>query len=410
MALLNEIIATNVPDLSSDKFPYKIVSKEDSSLILSREAAKPFGLLCSKILRISDWDRKFSQKFIEGKVESLIIAAYETSMNELEDRISELLNELESYNPKHEIILPIVGLRLGMDRFELGNVLFRRVTDETYSEVIERVNRAIDLTKNTDEEKTYLKNFLKQQIDVALKVGTLASVNISAEPVRALERAQEECGRSLDLLRFATPYVHQNPKEIGLGVVGEVIAGQGFYIVFLEDGSLQTTHSRVGSWIPFELNEAIEKKLQQIGVITLSDLLKREKITDIQKRVLSAVFWCAKAQLQTLPEFRLLCLMASLESILNPRGDRPVRMGIAEGVALLIGKSLPDRRNLRDFIARLYDLRSSVSHGGHAEVLESELGWLTSIAGAVIFELLKKVDEFKSQKELLSWIDDLRLA
>ena len=111
-----------------------------------------------------------------------------------------------------------------------------------------------------------------------------------------------------------------------------------------------------------------------------------------------------------MPEFRLLCLITSLESVLNPRGDRPIRMGVAEGCALLIGQRLEQRRQLRDFIMKMYDLRSRVSHGGHPEVFESDLNWLTSITGAIIFELMKKIEDFKDQKELLLWLDDKRLA
>jgi hypothetical protein len=85
-------------------------------------------------------------------------------------------------------------------------------------------------------------------------------------------------------------------------------------------------------------------------------------------------------------------------------------MGVAEGGALLTGQNLEQRRQLRDFIMKLYDLRSSVSHGGHPEVLESDLMRLTSIAGVVIFELMKKIEDFKDQKELLLWLDDKRLA
>lgn len=410
VTLLNEIIARNAPDLKTGKFPYKIISNESKSLILSHETAKPFNSLCTKILRINDWDQKFSQKFIENKIESLICKSYDIPPDEREKPVCQMLEEFGSYQIEQEVILPVFGLLLDTNIYELGNVSFKKVTDQTYTEIIERVNFAIDSTKNTDEEKTYLKNLLNSQLNTAFKVGTLASIKVSAEPLRAVERAQEECGRSLDLLRFATPYVQQNSREIGFGLIGDVFAGRGLSLSFSEDGSLKTSQSNIGSWIPFEFNKGIHQKLEKIGIMTLSDLLKKKGVSDYEKRVLSAVFWCAKAQLQTLPEFRLLCLITSLESVLNPRGDRPIRMGVAEGGALLTGKGLEQRRKLRDFIRKLYDLRSSVSHGGHPEVLESDLRWLTSIAGAVIFELMKKIEEFKDQKELLLWLDDQRLA
>jgi hypothetical protein len=409
--LLNEIIVKNASDLKTGKFPYKIISNESKSVILSHETAKPFNSLCSKILTINDWDQKFSQKFIENKIESLICRSYDDISNDvLEESVGQMLKELESYKIEQEVVLPVFGLLLNTEIYELGNVSFKELTDHTYSEIIERVIFAIDSTKNTAEGKSYLKDLLKLQLDSAFKVGTLASIKLIAEPVRALERAQEECGRSLDLLRFATPYVQQNSKEIGFGLIGDVFSGRGLSLSFSDDGSLKTSLSNIGSWIPFEFNDQIHQKLQKIGITTLSNLIRKDKISDFEKRLLSAVFWCAKAQLQTLPEFRLLCLITSLESVLNPRGDRPIRMGVAEGCALLTGQELDQRRQIRDFIMKMYDLRSRVSHGGHPEVFENDLGWLTSITGAVIFELIKKIEDFKDQKELLLWLDDKRMT
>lgn len=408
--LINEIIAQNAPDLKSGKFPYKIISNESKTIILSHETAKPFNSLCSKILKNNDWDQKFSQKFIESKIGSLICNSYDLPPDGRKESVDKMLKELESYEIEQEVILPVFGLLLHTEIYELGNVSFKNVTDQNYSEIIERINVAINSTKNTAEEKKHLKDLLNSQLDSAFKVGTLASIKLIAEPLRALERAQEECGRSLDLLRFATPYVQENSKEIGFGLIGDVFSGKGLSLSFSEDGSLKTSYSNIGSWKPFKFNDKILQKLEKIGIMTLSNLVKKDKITDFEKRILSAVFWCAKAQLQTLPEFRLLCLITSLESVLNPRGDRPIRMGVAEGCALLIGQRLEQRRQLRDFIMKMYDLRSRVSHGGHPEVFESDLNWLTSITGAIIFELMKKIEDFKDQKELLLWLDDKRMA
>ncbi len=410
VALLGKIISNNSPDLKSGNFPYKVISDENKSLILSRETAKPFDSLCSKILRMNDWDQKFSQKYIEKKVESLVIQTYDSPSDVREGAVIHMLEELGQYESEQEVFLPVLGIRLDTETFELGNISFKQITDQFYSEIIERCHLSIDSTKNSDEEKAYLKQFLDTHVMTAIKIGTLAAIKVSAEPIRALERAQEECGRSLDLLRFATPYVQQNPEETGFGLIGDVLSGKGISLCFSEDGSLKLNQSNVGSWIPFEFDRKVHQKLERIGIMTLSELLKKDNPTEYEKRVLSAVFWCAKAQLQTSSEFRLLCLITSLEAVLNPRGDRPIRMGIAEGVALLIGKELEQKRNLRNFIAKLYNQRSSVSHGGHPEVLESELRRLTSYIGAVVFELLKKTGEFRSQKELLSWIDDLRLT
>jgi len=266
VSLLNEILSKDAPDLKSGKFPYKIIPNENKSLILSHETVKQFDSLCSKILRISDWDQKFSQKFIETKVESLIGKSYDISSDTREEYVCQMIEELGSYQVEHEIILPVFGLQLDTDIFVLGNVSFKKITDQTYSEIIERVNFAIDSTTNTDKEKIYLKELLNSQFNTAFEGGTLAATKISAEPIRALERAQEECGRSLDLLRFATPYVQQNSKDIGFGLIGEVFAGKGLSLSFSQEGSLKTDLSNVGSWIPFKLNKEIHQKLDKIGI------------------------------------------------------------------------------------------------------------------------------------------------
>ena len=71
---------------------------------------------------------------------------------------------------------------------------------------------------------------------------------------------------------------------------------------------------------------------------------------------------------------------------------------------------MENRKVLKKRVQDLYSLRSAVSHGGRKEILESDVKELNKIVRMLIMIMIKRKDEFKSQKELLSWIEEQKLS
>ncbi len=133
-------------------------------------------------------------------------------------------------------------------------------------------------------------------------------------------------------------------------------------------------------------------------------------LSDFERVLLRGLHWFGNALPQKEPENELLSLVTCLETFLTPRDGNPIGTAIAEGVALLLGNTLDERKKLKKRVKDLYGKRSSVSHGGEKAVLESDLIELREIAKNFIQRMISLGKRIQSQKELLEMIEDQKLA
>lgn len=367
--------------------------------------------LIGLLLGFDDWDTKFSVEYVRREVHKLIANALGESPVDPHKLVEIVIDRLESFSGSQFVIVPVEGLILEKELFDLGNVVFRQSTPAAIQDIVSRAAAIIRTSLGSPEE-------LESQVELLCgnikeRIGGFpcyATYEVEAEPIRARERAAEEVDRALDLLRFATPYILPHRDLVGVGLPGSIARAFTTTLTFSSDGGLTSNPENRGSYIPFNLSSEVGKKLADIKILELSDLLRKKSPTDLERRILAGVRWCSRAQTQSQVEFRVLCLMTSLECILNSR-QRPIRMGVSEGVALLIGaESLESRVDLRDFIRDMYDDRSAISHGGHPEISEQRVRRLCTISGQIIYRTLDLRSRFTTQKRLDIWLDESRLG
>ena len=129
-----------------------------------------------------------------------------------------------------------------------------------------------------------------------------------------------------------------------------------------------------------------------------------------EQTLLRGLHWFSSAETQEEPENRLLNLITCIETCLTPRDGNPITTAIAEGAAIIIAHDLAGRRHLKKRIQELYRRRSAISHGGQTALLDSEWTELRHIAGALLVTLIKRKEEFASQRDLLEWIETKKLG
>jgi hypothetical protein len=99
-----------------------------------------------------------------------------------------------------------------------------------------------------------------------------------------------------------------------------------------------------------------------------------------------------------------------METLLTPRDGSPIANAIAEGVAFILSKEFEARKRIKKFIKDLYKKRSGISHGGHIEILEMDFLQLRDLCGELLNQMIKRKNEFNSQKMLLEWIENQKLT
>jgi hypothetical protein len=153
-------------------------------------------------------------------------------------------------------------------------------------------------------------------------------------------------------------------------------------------------------------------KLRDCGALDIAGFLEKPlaSLTDIERVILRGIHWFGNALCQGEAENELLSLITCLETFLTPRDGNPIGTAIGEGIAILLGSGLEERKSLKKRVKDLYRQRSSVSHGGEKAVLEDDLTALRDIAKRLIFKVVELRNQLNSQKELLELIEDEKLA
>ena len=417
-AYKNKIIAISqkaqMPD-KQGKRRTKVISSEGVVFALLDETVDEYNELTKKLLREKNWSEKFSEKYIEEALHSIIARIIQSheKQKDTNDLLENLINNLVNYNREWIVLVPLLGLVMQLDSIQLGKVTIYTITKERAEELLAKIETIILSTRHTDKEKQQMVQMEREHFLRGIQNNVCAEFRVIAEPGRARERAEEETRRVLDILRYSIPSLYPDNCRISVSLMGEITRTSRWIPIISSDSKSFSESSRaVGPLVPFELGDSNIKQMEEIGVFKLSDILAKpeKQLTDFEKTLLRTLHWFSSSLTQHEIENQLLNMITCLETLLTPRDGNPIGTAIAEGVAILIRTGYEDRIILKNKVQKIYRSRSAVSHGGKKEIFESDVKELREISRTLIKTMIKRKDKFKSQKELLKWIEKLRLS
>jgi hypothetical protein len=350
------------------------------------------------------WSDKFSGKFISNKIDEILIRLVrdDKSSENLPGYLDAMISELDSYSIEQVVYIPLFGIdMMSCPQIKLGNVVIKCIDEEKVAELIAKVHHEV-----------------KVCFDVIEKINNriCTEFHIVAEPILALEIAEIETMRAIDLLRYSIPFAYPTVSDsVRIALHGDVSRTRRFEIISSSSSkSFNTLDSIIGPLYDFEITPENIKLMKKIGVFKLSKLLGQDKLNSLEEKILSSVHWFANSQMKTEREDQLLNLMTCLETFFTPEDFRdPIIQNVAEGTALLIEDNEIDRKNTITIIRRLYSLRSSLSHHGRGKVRSEDISTLKRIDMIVLttlIELMEKSNEFNGKGELQKLIEFKRLG
>lgn len=411
-----EQICNNISQITFDgKQKTKFIATENIAFTLLDEYAILYEELISDILSEADNSEKFSEKYIDKKLQSFIaiLIKEKADRNIIEKNLKIFLNELQNFNTKYRVIVPLIGIQMTPDVFSAGEIRLLKGTQSTLDTIFSEVKEIILSTRNTDEEKEMMIKSQEAEFKQNLLNKVLADYSVVAEPTMAKDRAIIETRRVIDVFRFSIPFLYHDSHRVNLSIFGELSKQVRYIPILSEDKKGFTIESdAVGLLYNYELSAQNIEVLEKIGALKILDLLKRKFISlnDFEKVLLRTIHWYATHTIQEELENKLLNLITSLETLLTPRDNNPIGTAIAEGTAILVTEGVDNRRKLKKRMQELYRLRSAVSHGGKKSVNETDIIELRWIVSNLIVTLIHKLSEFNSQKDLLDWIEEQKLS
>jgi len=378
------------------------------------EYADKYEALLAYLLEHHNWQEKYSEKHLSGLLQDAIVQAFELDKpEELEKLIAKMAKAYESYSREHKALVPLDGIRLEVRSLKIGNVTLRTFSENTLRNEVAKVRRVIQTTPYSKETQAEI---LTERIEYLqqLRGKVVAQYSVIAEPKRASERAEDETRRIIDLLRFAIPALYNDDLNVTVGLDGD-ISNSTYRIIPVSSAEIQSVHlyfARRGSLSHLEINKKNIKKMEAIGIFQASSFLANpaNQISNFEETILQGLHWFATAMTQSENANKLLNMMTVLETFLTPRDNNPIGTAIAEGVAIIRGKSLADRKKIKTTIKDFYQKRSGLSHGGRKAVLDQEIVRLRYIVGSTIVWMIKNKGKFQTQKDLLNWIEDKKLS
>ncbi|QDZ88055.1 HEPN domain-containing protein [Priestia megaterium] len=228
------------------------------------------------------------------------------------------------------------------------------------------------------------------------------SVNVKARHSdKANERAIVKLQHFENTIRFiiadqARYTKERNNYDIGIFNFNETKRTRG--LLFSEQLSVSTI-SLTGAFENIDLHDFPiqdpDYAYDEIWVI-----LEKEKPTELEKRIMSAITWVGKGLRDEESTRALVQYVFALESLLqfqqkNTLVSPSITYKMAELAAFIIGEEYEDRSKIEDLVKRIYSKRSAIAHGGSHEVDESILDnalWLIQnlIMRLIVDEELKK--------------------
>lgn len=407
-----EDIASKMVDARGKDIPLGwTIMVEGNPLTMLPDQVEEFRDILNDLINKEGWGEKFSEKFIDDRLQKILVSlASEHKDETAAQHLLRLLEEYANFDTVHTVYIPLVGVVIPSSELELGNIRLVNITQPAIDAVLDNARSIIDQTTHTLQEKVSITQRYAEDISQNLTRRLFAVYQVNAEPSRALERGEEETRRALELLRFAAASFRSDNKMV-IGLAGEANRVLRWSLAISEKHV--STNSRViGAVVPLELTDDRLAHMEKIGVFVLSNVLRKAEadISDFERTLLRSLHWFSSAQTQGEPENRFLNLVTSLETLLTPRDGNPIGTAIAEGVALLLSDNLADRKRVKRRIKELYQQRSAVSHGGKKPILDSDLRELEVFSGSLLMVLIHRRAEFSSQKALLDWLEDAKLA
>ncbi|MBP6986639.1 MAG: hypothetical protein KBB83_08675 [Alphaproteobacteria bacterium] len=374
---------------------------------LTNEAARTFNDVVSKLLGQKQFSKKFSSKYIEKKLKTIFAELLSDQECDLENRISELGNELSNFNQSNIVFLKIEGIVLSAC-LVIGRVRFVPGDEYLIQNINSKSSAIIKTSKDNDESKIIFRELIEQQSRSEFQGGCVGVVEVNAEPVRAFEFAKEEVRRAIDLLRFSSKAIYPLSEDIRIGLKGDHPKSlrQGFIV---SETGFNTQGDSVGSVRPFEINEEAIRRMDEIGIFLVSDALLKQQANNLEEALIRAIHWFSVALTQNESSNAFLFLIVALEALFKAESGNSIGGTVAESVAFIMADKLEGRKKIIAIVRDYYGKRSGVAHGGNKSISDSELFTLINIVGTTIMVVIEKLKEFSSQNELMSWIEEMKL-
>jgi hypothetical protein len=364
-----------------------------------------------KQFRTGEWRRKWSEDFIWGFERELIAAAIDDPSGEkTQAALLQIASELDAQPPEWLVILPLTHLLLGEYEMVFPKVEIKTMTESRLADVRQGFRDIIVTTSYTDDVKANL-DLQANEITQLLMHRACAFVAASGDSLLAKESAIRATEPITDFLQIVATLNVPSLLEVRISIGGDLLTKQPPILIVRKDGSAIENESKRPFGHRLELRHSHIQHMRAIGFGALLDALRKsaDEQTEFEQMLIRATHWIADGERQARVENKATSYITAIDMFFATK-DEPVTRDITEGTAVLLGKTLEQRKTIRRRMSTFYGMRSKVSHLGSRVEDEDAIHDMRNYAVNFLAEVCQLASRFATKDDFRAWMADERIT
>jgi hypothetical protein len=348
-----------------------IFMSESTVIGFSKKEFKYYFDAKTQIYEYPKFNRSYSKNVLSKKFDSFISTLYlkyksEPTLSQIKEKINEWNDELERENEldfKFYFILQNINisriLKFGKIQLELNNEKNIKILQK------ELISRTENNSALSDENKIFYKNkvilpFIEQLGPFNSSVIVTVSLRLKDEKL-GYQIAVELIQEMVNIFHYFKSFIRGDMGHVGLN--NEVGTGMRHYLALSKKNSIMSS-SRVT--FPFQLTTNNLNSIRKVGFNYFGTLFGKDRC-EIENKLINAITWAGKANVEVNENTKFLYYVISLESLLLNSGTHSISSTFAERLAFLLGQNPTRRKNINSLAKRIYQIRNKIVHEGIPE-------------------------------------------
>ncbi len=407
-----EFAENSVPNnFYGNQFTKFFMKSEEGALFLDKKDTLSYYQILQELYSCVDGD-KISRKKIEDIFQNTILFCLDINKKRPEQTLRERITQAVEYlkkelfqkDKKFIVYYQVLGLLPDGLPIKIGNVNFDCFTD-LYKKPF------IDAFHSSTIEDGNVKEFYSDYINTSqINNKIVAYTEVHAVDKEAAKKlALKETRFIVNIVNFIKDFIPYNsgfiffPGECEKGKINIPVIEKGEKPRY-SFGSYSV--GPVGNFSFGELKKIDDEK--NFGFQRLNSLLLDKMKNKLTERLLSAMNWAGKANVEENRELAFLFYAISLETLLlieNDNAELNYRLSLR--IAYLLGTTKEDKKTIQENVRNLYNTRSKIVHSGKYEVTDAEFYLIKNYSRICISRIFIE-EQFKNmnQNEFIRWFDD----
>lgn len=363
---------------------------------------KRFEKFIFQLQKIKNIKNIISEKALKSITFSWLKEKYLTKDKKVSTFVQFFESDIPKYLKKFRLSIPISYLDID-DSFELGRTKFEYFKRDLFDKIENRLMEGVKDNKLTLENaKLIIKKIRKNY-----QGKVVASYIINAEKEKAIEIANEEAEKALLILKFFSPPAFFPKINANFGRKG--IAHLPCEYVFIFENEIPVIHeSVVGTTrIGFVIDHHILKKMFQLGLNRLNEIIKKEKINEFEELLLSAIYTYSKALSFRDFHEKLIFILSSAEIAFLKDYAEPIQFTLGQRLGFFVFDDAEKRKRVVKLIKDAYEIRSKFLHHGRFNIDYSLLRELQITIWNALKKMIVLSDNFRTKLRFISYVENI---